>query len=44
MKTNVFKRTLSLFMALLLAVSGLATTAFAAGESGELLQKAPPRI
>lgn len=43
MKTNVFKRTLSLFMAVLLAVSGLATTAFAAGERSEIYMVSFPR-
>lgn len=43
MKANIFKRTLAMFMAVLLAVSGLATTAFAAGERSEIYMVSFPR-
>ena len=43
MKNSIFKRTLSLFMAVLLAFSGLATTAFAAGERTEIYMVSFPR-
>lgn len=43
MKNSIFKRTLSLFMAVLLAFSGLAATAFAAGERTEIYMVSFPR-
>lgn len=43
MKNSIFKRTPSLFMAMLLAFSGLATTAFAAGERSEIYMVSFPR-
>lgn len=43
MKNSIFKRTLALFVAVLLVVSGLATTAFAAGERSEIYMVSFPR-